>query len=38
MEMFLFTTILLLLITLVVDTGQKRHTFLCQQAVIKKPR
>jgi len=37
MEMFLFATILLLLITLVVDTGKKRRTFLCQQAVIKKP-
>jgi hypothetical protein len=37
MEMFLIAIMTALLTVIIVDTGQKRRAFLCQQAVTKKP-
>jgi hypothetical protein len=36
MEMFLIATLTALLTVMIVDTGQKRRAFLCQQETIKK--
>jgi hypothetical protein len=35
MEMFLMATVTALLTVIIVDTGQKRRAFLCQQEHIK---
>jgi hypothetical protein len=37
MEMFLIATVTALLTVMIVDTGQKRQTFLCQQEEAVKP-
>jgi hypothetical protein len=36
MEIFLAVTLIAILIVLITDTRQKRHTFLCQQEVTSK--
>jgi hypothetical protein len=36
MEMFLFATMTALLTVIIIDTGQKRRAFLCQQKATKR--
>jgi hypothetical protein len=38
MEMFLIATVTALLMVIIIDTGQKRRAFLCQQVRVTKRR
>jgi hypothetical protein len=38
MEMFLLATVTALLTTLIIDTGQKRRAYLCQQVKVTQRR